>query len=53
MHESLPRLPRDDLKVYLETLRDSVLDWAADDGHEIEVVFRNIDRVVIEGLLRS
>lgn len=52
-HKIVPRLPRDDLKVYLETLRDSVLDWAADDGHEIEVVFRNIDRVVIEGLLRS
>ncbi len=53
MHESLPRLPIDDLQVYLEILRDSVLDWVDDDRHEIEVVFRTIDRSVVESLLKN
>lgn len=53
VHESLPGLPRDDLKIYLEILRDSVLDWVGDDGHEIEVVFSDIDRIVAESLLKS
>ncbi|MDU8606379.1 barstar family protein [Pseudomonas amygdali] len=53
VHKSLPGLPRDDLKVYLEILRDSVLDWVGDNGHEIEVVFTDIDRTVVEGLLES
>lgn len=53
VHESLPRLPIDDLQVYLEILRDSVLDWVDDDRHEIEVVFRTIDRSVVESLLKN
>lgn len=52
VHESLPELPRDDLKIYLEILRDSVLDWIGDDGHELEVVFKEVDRAVAESLLK-
>lgn len=51
VHESLPELPGDDLKIYLEILRDSVLDWIGDDGHELEVVFKEVDRAVAESLL--
>ena len=53
VHESLPEIPRDDLKIYVEILCDSILDWVSDDGHEIEVVFRDIDRIVVENLLKS
>ncbi|WP_434695873.1 barstar family protein [Pseudomonas sp. Z1-14] len=51
VHESLPRLLRKDLRLYLEVLRDSVLDWAGDEGHEIEVVFKSVDRNMVEGML--
>jgi RNAse (barnase) inhibitor barstar len=53
VHESLPELPRDDLKIYLEILRDSVLDWIGDDGRELEVVFKEVDRAVAESLLKN
>lgn len=53
VHESLPELPRDDLKIYLEILRDSVLDRNGDDGHELEVVFKDVDRAVAEILLKN
>lgn len=53
VHESLPRLPEDDLKIYLEVLRDSVLGWAGDEGHELEVVFRCADKAVIESILKG
>lgn len=52
VHEVLPRLPREELKIYLEILRDSVIDWSGDDRHELEVVFRDSDRVVVEELLK-
>lgn len=53
VHVTLPELPREDLQVYLEVLRDSTLDWAGDEGHEIEVVFRDIDRLTVEDLLKK
>jgi len=51
VHESLPQLPEDDLKVYLEILRDSALGWVDDESHELEVVFRCADKTVIENIL--
>ncbi|MCU1719277.1 barstar family protein [Pseudomonas sp. 5P_3.1_Bac2] len=53
VHVNLPELPREDLQVYLEILRDAVLDWVGDEEHEIEVVFREIDRLTVENLLEK
>ncbi|HEK1688670.1 TPA: barstar family protein, partial [Pseudomonas putida] len=53
VHVTLPELPREELQVYLEILRDAVLDWVGDEGHEIEVVFREIDRFTVEDLLEK
>lgn len=53
VHVTLPGLPREDLQVYLEILRDAVFDWVGDEGHEIEVVFREIDRLTVEDLLEK
>ncbi|WP_422403356.1 barstar family protein [Pseudomonas sp. GZD-209] len=52
VHAALPGLPKKDLQVYLEVLRDSVLDWVDDEGREIEVVFREVDRFMVEELLK-
>lgn len=43
-HEQLPDIPAKDLKVYLEVLNDSVIDWKNDDGHEFEVIFMEDDK---------
>ncbi|WP_197672643.1 barstar family protein [Burkholderia sp. PAMC 28687] len=39
VHGRLPVLPYDQLKIYLEVLRDATLDWIADDSHEFIVCF--------------
>lgn len=51
VHESLPRLSRGDLHVYLGILRDSVCDRIDDEGHELEVVFLAVDEALVEELL--
>lgn len=53
VHESLPKLSRGDLQVYLEILRDSVFDWNGDEGHELEVVFLAADEAMVEELLKN
>ena len=52
VHEVLPNLPEEDLKIYLEVLRDSVLDWEGDQAHELEVFFRSADRCIVENILQ-
>ena len=53
VHDALPNLPEEDLKVYLEILRDSVLDWEGDQEHELEVFFRSTDRRTVEKVLKA
>lgn len=50
-HEELPSLDKQDLKVYLEILADSCLDWKPDEEHRLEVVFPKSLRVEILSLL--
>lgn len=53
VHEALPSLPEEDLKVYLEVLRDSALDWGGGQEHGLEVFFRSADKRRVEKLLIS
>jgi len=53
VHESLPSIPDSDLCIYLEVLKDSVLDWNDDERHQLEVVFHEKDKETIERLLPS
>jgi len=53
VHESLPSIPDADLCIYLEVLKDSVLDWVNDDRHQLEVVFHEKDKEKIDKLLPS
>ncbi|APO80045.1 barstar family protein [Pseudomonas putida] len=53
VHEVIPSVPVDDLKVYLEVLRDAALDWGRDEAHQLEVFFRSTDRSAVEALLMS
>jgi len=53
VHESLPNIPDADLCIYLEVLRDSVLDWVNDKEHQLEVVFHEKDKEKIGRLLTS
>ncbi|MFA1585508.1 barstar family protein [Achromobacter ruhlandii] len=51
VHESLPKLNDEDLRMYLEVLRDSVLDWHPGEDHVLEVNFRSRDECVIRSIL--
>src|SRR5688572_27797237 len=41
VHEGLPKLPAEDLKIYLEILRDAISDWKPEEVHCLEVVFED------------
>ncbi|WP_423197593.1 MULTISPECIES: barstar family protein [unclassified Cupriavidus] len=51
IHPELPMLPESDLKIYLRLLRDSVLDWRAEEAHHFDVVFAKSDEEAVERLL--
>lgn len=51
VHESMPRLPSGELRTYLNVLNDSVLDWIGDEQHDLEVVFRRSDKLIVDGML--
>ena len=53
VHESLPKLPEKDLKIYLEVLRDAVFDWSGNAEREFEVFFLSVDRVRVERVLND
>ncbi|MBC7908233.1 MAG: barstar family protein [Rhodospirillaceae bacterium] len=53
VHEGLPTIPDNDLKLYLEVLRDSVVDWKPDESHALKVVFPEGDRKIISKILAS
>lgn len=53
VHEDVPHIPTDELKVYLEILRDAVADWKADEPHELVVVFDERSRDVITDVLKG
>ena len=50
LDDSLPQISKVDLHIYLEILRDSVLDWVNDEEYELEVVFLASDRSLVEDL---
>lgn len=52
-HDVLPKISWEDLKIYLEVLKESVESWKEDDDHEFEVVFQKKDREKIESLLEN
>lgn len=52
-HEVLPKIPEKDLKIYLEILHDSIIDWGDNGEHEIKVFFKNQDKEIIEGILKQ
>lgn len=53
VHDALPNISNNDLKIYLEILRDTVLDWYSYEQHTLEVVFQKRDREHITNILLS
>jgi RNAse (barnase) inhibitor barstar len=39
IHTEIPQIEENDLKVYLEILKDAVQDWQTDEEHYLEVIF--------------
>lgn len=53
VHERLPNFVDEDLKIYLEILRDAVASWSGSEVHEFEVFFREGDQCRVECILAS
>lgn len=53
VHDGLPKLSNDELKIYLEILRDAVIAWGATDEHQLEVVFDESDRERVIQILNN
>ncbi|MDT0178006.1 barstar family protein [Enterobacter sp. BRE11] len=53
VHDVLPNISKKDLKIYLEILRDTALNWRDYDQHTLEVVFQEKDREHITNILLS
>ncbi|AIR07376.1 MULTISPECIES: barstar family protein [Cedecea] len=53
VHDRLPNIPSDDLKVYLEILMDVAMDWMGHEQHVLEVIFQEKDRENIKKILIS
>ncbi|EOL8869622.1 hypothetical protein ACM9NQ_005655, partial [Pseudomonas aeruginosa] len=53
VHECLPNFADEDLKIYLEILRDAVASWSGSEAHEFEVFFRESDQCRVESILAS
>lgn len=51
-HPRLPNIPEAELKIYLEILRDAVVDWKDDVDHCFEVAFNGHDRDRVVELLQ-
>ncbi|WP_338640930.1 barstar family protein [Burkholderia pyrrocinia] len=51
IHEELPDLVFSEMKIYLEVLRDAVLDWKPGESHLLQVVFDERDRSKIERIM--
>nr|WP_241021153.1 barstar family protein [Burkholderia sp. Ac-20344] len=51
IHENFPELNFSEMKVYLEVLRDAVLDWKPGESHLLQVVFDERDRYKIERIM--
>ena len=52
-HARLPDIPEAELKIYLEVLRDAVVDWKEEDAHCFEVVFNGHDRERVVEMLQA
>lgn len=52
-HDVLPKLSDDELKVYLEILRDTVISWGSDGEHQMEIVFGESDQERVMKILNN
>lgn len=53
IHETLPRLPDVELRIYLAVLRDAIRWWRGEARHELEVVFPESTRERIAELTQG
>jgi RNAse (barnase) inhibitor barstar len=51
IHNEMPKLSNDELKIYLEVLADSMNDWKEGEQHYFKVIFPEDARLVVKGLL--
>jgi RNAse (barnase) inhibitor barstar len=53
VHEDLPKLSPQDLRVYLEILKDAAANWKPGEAHELHIVFAKRDEGTVLAILSS
>jgi RNAse (barnase) inhibitor barstar len=53
VHDDLPKLSLQDLRVYLEILKDAATNWKPGEAHELHVVFAKRDEETVLAILSS
>jgi RNAse (barnase) inhibitor barstar len=51
VHDDVPVLAPSEMKIYLEVLRDAVVDWKPGEAHALQVVFDEKERARIQDAL--
>ncbi|KVM51910.1 hypothetical protein WK11_17035 [Burkholderia ubonensis] len=51
VHDELPELSTVEMRIYLEVLRDAVVDWKPGEAHSLQVVFNDRDRARVEAAM--
>ncbi|MGF6481011.1 barstar family protein [Paraburkholderia sp. JPY419] len=53
VHDDLPGLLAEEMRTYLEVLRDAICDWRPGEAHSLQAVFNERDRHVIDAALST
>jgi len=53
VHDDLPKLPKEEMRTYLEILRDAIVDWKLGEIHSLQVVFDEKDRSCIQEVMEE
>ncbi|XKM14513.1 barstar family protein [Orbaceae bacterium ac157xtp] len=51
VHDDIPKIAENDLKIYIEILNNAVSNWNMNELHDLEVVFQKKDEIIIKKLL--
>jgi RNAse (barnase) inhibitor barstar len=53
VHDDLPKLSPQDMRVYLNILKDAAANWKSGEAHELHVVFAKRDEETVLAILNS
>jgi RNAse (barnase) inhibitor barstar len=53
IHDDMPQLKEQEMKIYLEILADAAQDWKKGENHDLEIIFPESDKTKIQQILNA